>query len=67
MYEGGLLVSSDLRQKDTVDISAALSIKRMFYSKIGSFQKRENFYVQLLCLETVKNTIRETDFEIMIG
>jgi hypothetical protein len=41
--------------------SAALSIKRMLYSKIGSFQKRENFYVQLLCLETVKNTIKEIE------
>ena len=33
----------------------------MLYSKIGSFQKRENFYVQLLCLETVKNTIKEIE------
>lgn len=48
-------------KKDTMDISVALSIKRMLYSKIRSFQKRENSYVQSLGLETVKNTVREME------
>lgn len=51
-----------LRTKNnTMDISVALSIKRMLYSKIGSFQKRENSYVQFLGLETVNNTVREME------
>lgn len=55
-------VSIDLRLKrHNGHFNSTFYKKECFIQKIRSFQKRENFYVQILGLETVKNTIRDIE------